>query len=835
MQTLTCILSDSKRVAFQDAIRCTFLGDLPRPIFVVGSQGSKTSLRGDIILLATEGKSCRTAEGLSKLYDFVQNQFEFDYLLVIRDDVHIQKWLLEWSFQHLKSLPRASAHYLGLVKQSKISHSEPPFFFCSSDFPIFLSATAIRVFLVNHRLLSNREARPVDEWQGYVLQQAGLKCGSIPVQCCRPSLRPSEIIKTHQAASRIQGVIVHLSNILTSRPGWVNIGVPELVRSLPAFLHESVDGIYATDLLEYLSPHDIHILLRWCCRILKTDGYLRVVYRLQTPENDLPEPERTTTWSGSELIPFLNSRGFALFETSSTQSKVIQFAMHEMEDSRELEKHSAIFLEGPVAKNLPEKRSDEFEILVVCGSDSQQVGLVAKNLVRHEHLVSFAPHHLTIFHLLTALCHTTNQQPPGNHQSSKYREGNSSLIDTSLASKFASSILSLLPPDIDSRKQGLLEIVFDPKKPKLLIDTLSLLHLVFGKKLRMIFLDADQHPWTHRFTAYLPEEKSAHRQNRYFNLRGIYLDSSVTNWDSLLDWLSLPPQQPALRVADDTDLSPLPLLEPRSGKTIQISEWPHRELTPFNSGRVAFLFLCREDVNHPEIWLEYFRGNELNYSVYCHAKYPTLVTEPLFRDAVISEHFETNWADISLVRATLAMLRQALKNPENRAFVLVSESCIPIKPLRSLRSFLRESPLGILTLSDYDSIKEWDPTKAERFKEAPFIPADKWRFHSQWFLMGRDMAEAAAQQDFTPFFEDCFAPDESYFGTILKMKQFPFDDHPDREFSTFAHWDRVKHERHPQEFVELDQTLLETLKQSESFFARKFSKGCDLSKLDLHV
>jgi hypothetical protein len=102
--------------------------------------------------------------------------------------------------------------------------------------------------------------------------------------------------------------------------------------------------------------------------------------------------------------------------------------------------------------------------------------------------------------------------------------------------------------------------------------------------------------------------------------------------------------------------------------------------------KIAFLFLVRDDVNFPDIWENYFRGNEDKFTIYCHPKNPENVITPWLRSNIISHLVPTEWGKIT--DAYFSLINEALKNPENKKFITVSESCLPLKTFDELYSFL---------------------------------------------------------------------------------------------------------------------------------------------------
>jgi len=107
-----------------------------------------------------------------------------------------------------------------------------------------------------------------------------------------------------------------------------------------------------------------------------------------------------------------------------------------------------------------------------------------------------------------------------------------------------------------------------------------------------------------------------------------------------------------------------------------------------NDRKLAFLFLMRGGHNQPELWREFLDGQANDYSVYLHAKRPRCVGDRFWRQALIKQRYATRWGDISLVKATLALMNAALADPRNDKLILLSESCVPIKPFTTVRNTL---------------------------------------------------------------------------------------------------------------------------------------------------
>ena len=85
--------------------------------------------------------------------------------------------------------------------------------------------------------------------------------------------------------------------------------------------------------------------------------------------------------------------------------------------------------------------------------------------------------------------------------------------------------------------------------------------------------------------------------------------------------------------------------------------------------KIAFLFLIKNEINHSELWQNFFENNEDKYNIYIHNKNP--ITNSFFNQFIIPENIETEWGKISIVKATLLLLKYALNDKENKRFILV--------------------------------------------------------------------------------------------------------------------------------------------------------------------
>lgn len=102
-----------------------------------------------------------------------------------------------------------------------------------------------------------------------------------------------------------------------------------------------------------------------------------------------------------------------------------------------------------------------------------------------------------------------------------------------------------------------------------------------------------------------------------------------------------------------------------------------------NDSKIAFLFLVRGRMPLEDIWREFFgwRANTSLYTVYVHVhqgfKYDN---QSVFYGKEIRDSIPVKWGDMGQVRAIKSLVRQALEDPLNKWFCLMSETCIPLHP-----------------------------------------------------------------------------------------------------------------------------------------------------------
>ena len=94
--------------------------------------------------------------------------------------------------------------------------------------------------------------------------------------------------------------------------------------------------------------------------------------------------------------------------------------------------------------------------------------------------------------------------------------------------------------------------------------------------------------------------------------------------------------------------------------------------------KIAFLFLTRNNLKQPQLWYDFLSEGNGKCNMYAHSKERDKLNQQFLIDHQIPEHIHTEWGHSNLLTATNALIKNALKDPTNKRFVLVSESCIPL-------------------------------------------------------------------------------------------------------------------------------------------------------------
>ncbi|KAB2613587.1 hypothetical protein D8674_035903 [Pyrus ussuriensis x Pyrus communis] len=157
--------------------------------------------------------------------------------------------------------------------------------------------------------------------------------------------------------------------------------------------------------------------------------------------------------------------------------------------------------------------------------------------------------------------------------------------------------------------------------------------------------------------------------------------------------------------------------------------------------KVAFLFLARRDLPLDFLWNTFFKnGDAANFSIYIHSEPGFVFDEPTTRSAFfhgrqLNNSIQVGWGESSMIEAERILLQEALSDPANQRFVLLSDSCVPLYNFSYIYNYIISSPKSFVDSFVDGHAFRYDP------KMAPTIPKERWRKGSQWIALVRRHAE----------------------------------------------------------------------------------------------
>jgi len=236
-----------------------------------------------------------------------------------------------------------------------------------------------------------------------------------------------------------------------------------------------------------------------------------------------------------------------------------------------------------------------------------------------------------------------------------------------------------------------------------------------------------------------------------------------------------------------------------------------------NKDKIAFMFLTVDNLRQPELIYDFLNDGKDRCTIYAHSKYEQSITQQFLLDAQISDKAETKWGGLGLVKATNLMLKEALKDPTNKYFILLSESCIPLYSFNKIydRIYTEEKSwiqrvLANSTVISKKFINLIKPAKIGIKSIKDFYLC------SQWMILSRKHAEMAVKKDYTDtVFKDVNIPDECYYINVIKYYDKEFQDNIIKIPSMYR---RMLH-KHPMEYEEPNIEIIH-------FMIQKSKGGC---------
>jgi len=268
--------------------------------------------------------------------------------------------------------------------------------------------------------------------------------------------------------------------------------------------------------------------------------------------------------------------------------------------------------------------------------------------------------------------------------------------------------------------------------------------------------------------------------------------------------------------------------------------------------KIAFLFLTIDDVYFPKIWEYYFKNNNDKISIYCHPKNPDNVKTPWLKKNIIKNLTKTQWGHFT--NAIINLLKAALINKDNQKFIIVSESCLPIKTFKTFYDMLKNDHINM----SYIKLRPFENFNFEKYN----IPNKNLIKHSGWWCLSRHHVKKLVYNKLVHNFQHIIAGDEhilsllhqsdniknmeityaNWTANISKINNLSKQLHKLYELieseNTSIYDDEIMNLRikksylakHPKIYDNITEDELNEIENSSTFFYRKFSKTSNIIK-----
>jgi FkbM family methyltransferase len=251
--------------------------------------------------------------------------------------------------------------------------------------------------------------------------------------------------------------------------------------------------------------------------------------------------------------------------------------------------------------------------------------------------------------------------------------------------------------------------------------------------------------------------------------------------------------------------------------------------------KLGFLFLCKNDINQLQLWLDFFKDNYDKCNIYIHSYDQINISQEFIKKYHIDKVLDTGWGDIyDVVRYVMNI---SIKNNDYK-LILLSESTIPVKSFDYIYNYLTKDGKGYL---NYDMTNEYTVNMQNKryknncnniksFKEN--IDFKHWYFNEAWIIFNIEMIEIILNDDkYHLIFKNCFCPDENYpiylYSLYNKLDLFY------NIKTTFTNWDIIQQDEskyHPELFNHINEDLILKLSDPNILFARKFTNNPNIYK-----
>lgn len=253
--------------------------------------------------------------------------------------------------------------------------------------------------------------------------------------------------------------------------------------------------------------------------------------------------------------------------------------------------------------------------------------------------------------------------------------------------------------------------------------------------------------------------------------------------------------------------------------------------------KIAFCFLIYDIINHEDIWNMFFKNIDKKlYTIYIHYKY----NKPLkyFEKYKLDNCIDTKYENETIPLAYNVLFREAYKDENNYKFVIVSNSCIPLKSFNYVYNKLTMDNYGYFNVSPH----------SQCFPNCNYLlqvmeKKNISKSHN-WFILNRKLVKNLCF-DLDSFlkkhYKTIYAPAEYFYYTFIKILNLQNEIITTHNVAagatTFTNWSDMEdypYQDHSalKNYSFITQEELSYLLDSKSLFGRKFKTECKPSLMN---
>ena len=256
--------------------------------------------------------------------------------------------------------------------------------------------------------------------------------------------------------------------------------------------------------------------------------------------------------------------------------------------------------------------------------------------------------------------------------------------------------------------------------------------------------------------------------------------------------------------------------------------------------KIALCFLVTKNIINLDVWKKWWKGNEDKINIYSHFSKKGSIDQPELTKNRVNP-VPTKWGDISLVNAEKQLYRAAYKNKSNVSFVLISDSCVPVKSFNIVyKKLTKDVKRGI---APYRSLGKYykDDLAPFRDKKPCISLLDKFNFFTetayacdQWKALSRnnvkDFFKMYKNKNYVKLFSkfcteiipDSLAPDELMYINWLRYLYGSKNLSKHLRNGLVTYVDFKGKAIHPINYRQITPALKDYICYSGGIFARKF-------------